>query len=306
MKAAIYTSEEVFIESSLDGERLDQALGKLFDGFSRSYFQYLIENQLVTVNGSLKKKREKVKVGDRIEVQFADSPELSLDPEDIPLEILYEDEDIIAINKSNDMVVHPAPGNPRHTLANALLFRLKSLPEIDGASLRPGIVHRLDKETSGVILVAKTERAHRKLVELFQLRQMAKTYMAICIGSPKNQEIDLPIGRHPTKRKEMAVIEDGKKAKTTIISLKSNGKLTLIEAHPYTGRTHQIRVHLKAIGHPILGDSVYGLSRLNQEYGEEKQLLHAHKIAFIHPFLNQPICIEAPLPPPFKKWQEKL
>lgn len=306
MKAAIYTSEEALIETSLDGERLDQALVRLFEGFSRSYFQYLIENQLVTVNGLFKKKREKVKNGDKIEVHFADSEELSLEPEDLPLEVLYEDEDIIAINKSNDMVVHPAPGNPRHTLANALLFRLKSLPQVDGASLRPGIVHRLDKETSGVILVAKTERAHRKLVELFQTRQITKTYLAICIGSPKNQQIDLAIGRHPTKRKEMAILEDGKKAQTTIISLKSNGKLSLIEAKPYTGRTHQIRVHLKAIGHPILGDSLYGIAKMNLEYSEEKQLLHAYKIAFIHPFSKEAVCIEAPIPFSIKNWEEKL
>ncbi len=302
----ISTSLEVTIESSLDGQRLDQALSQLFEGFSRTYFQYLIDNQHVTVNGLLKKKREKVKTGDEVEIHFAYSEELSLEPQNIPLEILYEDEDLIAINKSNDMVVHPAPGNPSGTLANALLYRLKSLPAVDGAPLRPGIVHRLDKETSGVILVAKTERCHRKLVELFQTRQMAKTYIAVCSGCVKAQEIDLPIGRHPVKRKEMAIVEEGKSAQTTIIPLKSNGKFTLVEARPHTGRTHQIRVHLKAVGHPIVGDPVYGIDRVNQEQKETKQLLHAYKISFTHPITKQPLSIEAPLPPLLKKWQEKL
>ncbi|MBM3200873.1 MAG: RluA family pseudouridine synthase [Chlamydiae bacterium] len=294
------------IDQQLDNVRLDQALARLFDGFSRSYFEHLIENEYVLVNGVHKKKREKVKAGDEIEIEFVYSDELKLEPENIPLDVLYEDDDIIAINKSNDMVVHPAPGNPKGTLVSALLFRLKSLPLIDNAPLRPGIVHRLDKETSGVILVAKTERAHWKLGELFQNRLMEKTYIAVCIGNVKDQKITLPIGRHPTKRKEMAIVESGKAAETTIINLKTNGAFSLVEARPRTGRTHQIRVHLKAVGHPILGDSVYGSKSLNEELSEAKQLLHAYKISFIHPFLNTPICIQAPLPNAITSWQQKL
>jgi 23S rRNA pseudouridine1911/1915/1917 synthase len=297
---------EIIVDSSLSGERLDLALSKLFTGFSRTYFQYLIENAYITVNGAYKKKREKVQTGDAIEIEFVYAEELSLEPENIPLDILYEDEDLIAINKPNDMVVHPAPGSPFGTLAAALLYRFKSLPMVEDSPLRPGIVHRLDKETSGVILVAKTERAHWKLGELFQQRLMQKTYIAICLGNVKDQKIALPIGRHPVKRKEMAIVEGGKAAETSIINLRSNGKFSLVQALPRTGRTHQIRVHLKAVGHPILGDPLYGSKAINQEYSESKQLLHAHKIAFIHPFSGKPLSIEAPLPPGILKWQEKL
>lgn len=301
METAEYT-----IQEESNGLRLDVALSQAFSDFSRTYFQYLIENQYVLVNGKFRKKREKVIAGDEVEIHFAYTEEIRLEAENIPLDILYEDEHLLAVNKSNDMVVHPAPGNPSSTLVNALLFYLKTLPENQDAPLRPGIVHRLDKETSGVILVAKSSLCHRRLIEKFQKREIHKTYHALCVGNPSDQIINLPIGRHPVKRKEMAIRETGKEAITNIKNLQSNGKFSLVEASPVTGRTHQIRVHLKAISHPIVGDPLYGLKRVNQELGESKQLLHAHEISLSHPITNQKLKIKAPLPESLLLWQEKL
>lgn len=290
-------SHSQFFTVSLEeaSHRLDKLLSQHFPSHSRTYFQYLIEQGSVLVNGHLLKKRELAKVGDEVEVCFLLTPEISLEPQDIPLEILYEDEHIIAVNKPVGMVVHPAPGHPKDTFVNALLFHCKHLAGTD--SLRPGIVHRLDKDTSGVLLAAKTSQAHAKLVELFSERRIQKYYLAVCVGAAKEGLIDAAIKRHPIHRKEMAInLEDGKEAKTVCHVLGKNDALSLVELELLTGRTHQIRVHLKYRGTPILGDSVYGSPSANKKFEPPRQLLHAHRIAFIHPFTGKPLNICARIP----------
>ncbi|MBS0620193.1 MAG: RluA family pseudouridine synthase [Verrucomicrobia bacterium] len=289
-------STDYFTVSLKEAElRLDKLLALHFPAHSRTYFQYLIDEGCVLVNGALVKKRERLLEGDEIEVCFLLTPELSLEPEEIPLDILYEDEHLLAINKPAGMVVHPAPGHPSGTFVNALLFHCNSLQGTD--PLRPGIVHRLDKETSGVLLAAKTLEAHSKLVALFSERKIDKTYLAICVGTPPEGLISAPIKRHPLERKEMSVcFEGGKEAKTVCKVLAKEEQLSLVELALLTGRTHQLRVHLKHVGTPILGDPVYGSPSANSRFKAERQLLHAHQIRFIHPITQVPLIITAPLP----------
>lgn len=273
--------------------RLDKLLSLRFPHHSRTYFQYLIDKGCVLVNGSPVKKREKVDPSDEIDVCFELTLELSLTPEEIPLDILYEDDYLLAINKPAGMVVHPAPGHPTGTFVNALLHHCKSL-KID--NLRPGIVHRLDKETSGVLIAAKTSEAHAALVSLFSSRQIEKIYLAVTVGNPGDVRIDAPIKRHPVRRQEMIVMENGKEAISECRVLSTNGKLSLVEVRLITGRTHQIRVHLKSRGTPVLGDSVYGSPSSNTHYGTTRQLLHAYRVRFRHPFSETLLELEAPLP----------
>jgi 23S rRNA pseudouridine1911/1915/1917 synthase len=275
--------------------RLDKLLSSHFPEHSRSYFQYLIEQGCVLVNGMPLKKRECPKVGDEIEVCFLVTPKVSLEPQNIPLDILFEDEFLIAVNKPANMVVHPAPGHPKNTFVNALLFHCNHLQSVD--PIRPGIVHRLDKETSGILLAAKTSQAHAKLVALFSTRCIQKNYLAICSGTPKEGLIDAPIKRHPIHRKEMTVcFENGKEAKSIIKVLGKNQQLSLLEIQLLTGRTHQIRVHLKHMGTPILGDLVYGSISVNKKFNPQRQLLHAHRLRFNHPMTNTPTHLIAPIP----------
>ncbi len=274
--------------------RLDKLLTQRFPSHSRSYFQYLIDSEAVLINGFVPKKKDKIRVGDIVTVTLQSLPDPNVLPENIPLDILFEDDYIIAINKPRGMCVHPGAGNPSHTLVNALLYHTKSLPEAS-SPLRPGIVHRLDKETSGVIIAAKTERAHALLVDLFKFRKIEKQYIAICENTPKEGTVSLPIGRHPVHRKEMAIREDGKEAITEVFVLDKTGKYSLVLLKPKTGRTHQIRVHLKALKSPIVGDKVYGNARKNAPF----MLLHAYKLKFIHPILGTSIELTAPIPKEF-------
>ncbi len=275
--------------------RLDKLLSLRFPTHSRTYFQYLIEQGCVLANGLPVKKREIPKEGDEIEVCFVLTPEISLEPQDIPLDILYEDEYLIAVNKPANMVVHPAPGHPKDTFVNALLFHCKNLEGTD--PLRPGIVHRLDKDTSGILLAAKTSQAHAKLVELFSERRIQKYYLAVCVGTPKEGLIDAPIKRHPIHRKEMAVnFEEGKEAKSICSLLGKNESLSLVEVQLLTGRTHQIRVHMKHVGTPILGDPVYGSSSANKRFHPLRQLLHAERLEFMHPMTGKALHLCAPVP----------
>jgi len=277
-----------------EGQRLDRLLVGRYPDFSRTYFQRLIDQGLVLVNGEKLKKREKPTAGDAIEVEFALTPEISFDPEPIPLTILYEDDDLLAIDKPAGMVVHPAPGNWSGTFVNALLYHCSQLP---GESHRPGIVHRLDKETTGVLLAAKTERAHLGLVDLFASRQMKKEYLAICVGTPGNRVIEGNIGRNPKRRKEMTVLsEGGRPAKTTVEMIQKGQLVSYIRLHPQTGRTHQLRVHLKSIGCPILGDTLYGSAALNRKLKAQRQMLHASRLCFTHPITKQEIEVNAPIP----------
>lgn len=286
----------ILVKESEVGLRLDKLLANRFlEKYSRTYFQSLIEQHLVLVNGAPVKKREKLAEGDEIEIEFAITSEIDLKPEDIPLTILYEDEHLLAINKPAGMVVHPAVGNWTGTFVNALLFHCKHLSSLAEDS-RPGIVHRLDKDTSGVLLAAKTIVTQQKLVELFASRKVYKEYLAICVGCPKEGEVNVPIGRHPVNRKQMAVIPSGRVAISYFSKLEWNGKLSLVKAVISTGRTHQIRVHLKHCGTPVLGDSLYGNETINQQYKVNRQLLHASLVRFHHPITNQEIEIQAPLP----------
>ena len=277
--------------------RLDKFLTQKYPGYSRTYFQYLIENGFVLVNGKQLKKKDEAQTDDEIEVCFQLTPEISLEPENIPLDILFEDDHLLIINKPAGMVVHPAPGHPQHTFVHALLHHCKGLPFAD--TLRPGIVHRLDKDTSGVLLAAKTLEAHQKLVSLFCNRKIVKKYLAICVGNPGDGPIVAPIKRHKTRRQEMAVDPEGKEAISRCRVVKTKGDLSLVEIELVTGRTHQIRVHMKHRGTPVLGDAVYGSPLANQKYHTTRQLLHAHSLEFQHPTTGASLKLIAPLPKEF-------
>lgn len=295
----------ITILSSEEDLRLDKLLAERFKEQSRSYFQHLIEKHLVLVNGEPVKKRIKLKAGDEVEIEFALTDELSLEPEDIPLDILFEDEDMIAVNKPAGLVVHPAPGNWSHTFVNALLFHCNQLDHV-GSPLRPGIVHRLDKDTSGLLIAAKNEKAHQKLVAAFASRKVYKEYLAICIGMPKEEVISTHIARHPHKRKEMCVTEKGGKlAITHCFPLKKIGNFSLVKLVLETGRTHQIRVHMKFKGTPILGDETYGNKQINQKEKVSRQLLHAYRLQLTHPTKETPLSLEAPLPDDFLKYLKR-
>ena len=288
------------------GERLDKILSLRFkDMYSRTYFQYLIEHQLVLLNGQPVKKRIQPQVGDEIEIQFATTPETELRSENIPLNILYEDDDLLVINKPAGMVVHPAPGHWSQTFVNALLHHCQHLPN-PHHSLRPGIVHRLDKETSGVLIAAKTLEMQQKLVTLFASRQVYKEYWAICLGKPKSAEAHFPIGRHPIHRKQMAIVSTGKPALSYFEVLGYHDHLSFVKAIIATGRTHQIRVHLKHLGSPVIGDTLYGSASANATYKVKRQLLHAAKLRFIHPLTQEELTFVAPLPPDMEQIAKTL
>ncbi len=286
--------KEIFKIESANQERIDCLLTKRFENYSRAYFQELIENQMVLVNGKPLKKRVVPVRGDEISVLFRKRPGPDLTPQDIPLEILYEDAHIIAINKPANMVVHPAPGNWSSTFVNALLNHCSVYAS---SEYRPGIVHRLDKETSGVLIAAKTEIAHQKLVELFAQRKIEKEYIAIALGKVSSKHVSLPIARCKMNRKKMAIChETGKEAITDIELLAFNGTFSKVQLRPKTGRTHQLRVHLKHLGNPILGDKVYGSTSINEQYGAKRHYLHAVKLTLNHPITQDRLEIQAPLP----------
>lgn len=289
-------SDVIVITEEEAGERLDKILAARFKEVqSRTYFQYLIDNHLVLLNGQPVKKRIKPKAGDEVEVEFVATPEAKLIPESIPLDILYEDEGLIVVNKPTGMVVHPAPGNWSGTFVNALLSHCQILPLAE-ETLRPGIVHRLDKETSGVLVAAKTIGMQQRLVELFSSRQVYKEYLAICVGNPGEGKIEEPIGRHPIHRKQMAIVPHGRPALSFYKALGWNEKLSIVRVVIATGRTHQIRVHLKHRGTPVLGDPIYGHVQANKYYQTTHQFLHAYRLAFKHPATGERMEFEAPIP----------
>jgi 23S rRNA pseudouridine1911/1915/1917 synthase len=292
-----------FITAEEEGIRIDKLLAARFPDHSRTYFQHLIENGFVLINGEAVKKRIAPEEGDEIEICFQATPEASLKPEKIPLEILYEDEHILAINKPPGMVVHPAPGHWSGTFVNALLAHCQGIAPGDDP-LRPGIVHRLDKDTSGVLIAAKTLSAHQKLIELFSQRKMEKLYLAVCSGRPPNGLVNLPIGRHPAHRKEMTVLPDGREAITEFQVAAFNEKNSLVLVKPRTGRTHQIRVHLKHLGCPVVGDALYG--RKNDAGQPARQLLHAYRLVFDHPITGLPMRLNAPIPEDMRDWMRRL
>jgi len=275
--------------------RIDKLLALRFPSYSRTYFQYLIEKGAILLNEKPIKKRLVAQEGDLLSIDFLASPEISLEPEAIDLEILYEDADLLAINKPAGMVVHPAVGHPKGTLVNALLhYCQEGLPPTD--AIRPGIVHRLDKETSGILIAAKTERAHRELVSIFSRRTVKKLYYALCFGNPGEVTIEAPIGRSQKNRKEMAVVESGKPATSRCRIVLEKKPFSLVEVEIVTGRTHQIRVHLQHVGCPVVGDATYGNTTINKKYGIPHQLLHAHLLEMTHPITGAPLKIKAKPP----------
>ncbi len=285
-------------------ERLDIRLSRE-TGMTRSRVETLICEGRAQVNGAVEKKPgRKVSETDAVSCDVPPPVAVEAQPEDIPLEILYEDDDLAVVVKPCGMVVHPAAGNEDGTLVNALLFHLKNLSGIGGA-LRPGIVHRLDKDTSGLLLVAKNDVAHAALSDALKARTIHKTYRAVARGAFKEPTgvVEAPIGRSPKDRKKMAIVPDGRYARTEYRVLEPLRGATLVDVNLITGRTHQIRVHFASIGHPLLGDPLYG-GRNQPSVG--RLMLHARRIEFTHPTTGQPMVFEAPEPPEFLQEVEKL
>lgn len=297
----------MILTADLAGERADAALARLCPELSRSAAQKLLENGSVIRNGKPVKKNEKLNLGDRLEVTLPEVQEIDITPENIPLDIVYEDIDVIVVNKPKGLVVHPAAGHWSGTLVNALMYHCKtSLSGING-ELRPGIVHRIDMDTSGLLIVAKNDFAHQSLSEQLKDHTLARTYECIVVGGIKEDcgTIDAPIGRHPIDRKRMAVTEkNSKPAVTHWQVLERFSGYTRLQCKLETGRTHQIRVHLSWRNHPILGDMVYG--RKKPELGQSTQCLHARELTFLHPRTNQPITVSCPLPDYFEDVLAKL
>jgi 23S rRNA pseudouridine1911/1915/1917 synthase len=291
------------------GKRLDQSLHDRYPEFSRARLQDWIKRGRVLVNGAPARPSRMLREGDRVDVEPAELPPLRAAPETIPLQVLYEDQDIVAIDKPAGMVVHAGAGVATGTLVNALLGRFQSLSAL-GGDLRPGIVHRLDRFTSGVILVAKNDAAHRALAALFAGRQVEKTYLALVHGNVKEDRgrIEKPIARDPRHRTRMtARLGHGRAAWTEYRVLQRLAGCTFLEVRIGTGRTHQIRVHLSSIGHPVAGDRLYGAPANNSILpSRERFFLHAHRIRFQHPLNGQPVEIESPLPEDLRRWMEQL
>lgn len=295
----LFHEQESLCVSAQDvGHRLDKYLTDQFDGKSRSYFQYLIAEGKVKVNEQPAKKRYKVQESDRINIHFILPPEISLSPEEIPLNIIYEDNFLFAVNKPPGMVVHPSPGNWSGTLVNAILYYCGNIENPEN-TLRPGIVHRLDKDTSGLILVAKTYPVQQLLMEMFAQRTIRKHYMAICIGNAGEKTIRASIGRHSRDRKKMTVTESGKTASSIFHTLCHHEGLSLVRILIETGRTHQIRVHAQYNQTPVLGDMTYGNLSKNKKLRVERQLLHASQLSFMHPVTKNQMDLQAPLPHDF-------
>ena len=289
------------------GQRADQFLAARLDGLTRSAAQKLLEEGHVLCQGRPLKKNDRLKPGDQVAVCIPDPTPVELLPQDIPLEVVYEDEDVIVVNKPVGMVVHPAPGHPDGTLVNALLYHCgNSLSGINGA-LRPGIVHRIDRDTSGLIIAAKNDAAHLALAAQLQDHSLYREYEAVCVGTLKEASgtVDAPIARHPADRKRMCVDPKGGRAAVTHWSVLGRYPgHTHIQCRLETGRTHQIRVHMAYIGHPLLGDVVYGAKKPVR--GLAGQCLHARRLSFVHPSAGTRVTVECPLPDYFSQALRKL
>jgi len=302
-------SETVTDEQSRPGERLDTYLRSIFQAVSRGAIRRLIEEGHIKVNGRLVKPTHSPRAGEEITVHWPEARPAEARPEQMPLDILFEDKDLLVLNKAPGIVVHPAAGNQEHTLVNALLHHCKGELSGIGGVARPGIVHRLDKDTSGCLVVAKNDPTHQSLAEQFAERTLEKIYLAIVCGEmPRaSGEIRAAIARHPTHRKRMAVTDnEGREARTAYRVIERLNAATLAEVVLHTGRTHQIRVHFQHLGFPIAGDDVYGnrqTARLKEltGYAAPRQLLHAHKLKFTHPRTGRKLALEAPWPADFQQ-----
>lgn len=302
--------EEYNLESSEEwtDRRLDKVLSEYFDGYSRSFIKKLFDDGLILVDSKAVKPSYKVKKGDMIDISVPDPVSIDIEPEDIALDIIYEDDDVILVNKPKGMVVHPAPGHYSGTLVNGLMYHFgSSLSGING-EFRPGIVHRIDMDTTGVLVVCKNDNAHRALSEQLHEHSITRKYYAIVHGNIADDEgtVDAPIGRSPKDRKKMAInTRNGRRAVTHYRVLERfGGRYTYIECQLETGRTHQIRVHMASIGHPILGDEVYGPKKC--PYKLQGQTLHAGVLGFIHPSTGEYVEFKAELPEYFKELLIKL
>ena len=303
----VIEKREVIVPLRKEKERLDLFLARTIGHFSRTYFKKLIEEEKILIDGKSQKASYLVTPGDRVEILIPPPKKYEVTAEDIPLKIVYEDQYLLVIDKPAGFVVHPAVGHFTGTLVNALLYHCKDLSGI-GGELRPGIVHRLDKDTSGLLVAAKDDYTHRKLSEQFSKRTIEREYWALLWGvpSPRSGRIETQIGRSPTNRKKMAVVEKGKLAITTYETQERLFLLSLVKLKLGTGRTHQIRVHLAHAGHPVIGDPVYGGRRGRSARLEPaaravaetmgRQALHAHLIGFEHPATGERLCFECEAP----------
>ena len=289
--------KKIKVNDEFEGKRIDAYISSVDTQLSRTMIQKLIQEKNIKVNGRIVKASYKVVSGDEIEMEIPEPKEINLKPQNIPLDVIYEDNDIIVINKPKGMVVHPANGNPDGTVVNAVMALCKDSLSGIGGEVRPGIVHRLDKNTSGIMIIAKNDKAHINLSEQLKNHEVKKTYIALVRGIINENEatINMPISRSKNDRKKMAVNRDGKNAITHFKVLgRYKNKYTLLKVNIETGRTHQIRVHLSHIGHPVIGDDVY--SNGKNEWGISGQCLHAWKIEFKHPITKKKMELEAKIP----------
>ena len=300
MEETIFTVEKEF-----EGIRIDKYLSEVFKDKSRSYLQGLIEKGNIKVNNKDIKSNYKLREFDDISVILPEPILLQVEPEDIPLNIVYEDSDVIVVNKPKGMVVHPAPGNYNGTLVNALLYHCNDLSSINGV-VRPGIVHRIDKDTTGILVVAKNDEAHNFLSDQLRNHSMKREYYALVEGriSKDNGTIDKPLGRNKKDRLKFAIVEGGRRAVTHYEVLERYRNTTLIKCNLETGRTHQIRVHMASISHPLVGDNLYGLKK--QKYKMDGQMLHAKVLGFIHPRTKEYMEFSSELPENFEKLIQNL
>ena len=298
--------EQIIVKENKENKRLDSYIAEEKSELSRTTIKRLLENAQILVNGTKQKASYKPETGDLIQINMPELCKTELVAQDIPVPVIYEDKDIIVVNKPKGMVVHPANGNPDKTLVNAILAMCKDSLSGIGGEIRPGIVHRLDKDTSGLLIVAKNDLAHINMSKQIQDRQVIKKYIALVRGIVPEDEatIDMPIAGSKKDRKKMAVDKDGKNAVTHFKVLKRYDKYTLLELKIDTGRTHQIRVHMSYIGHPVVGDTTY--SNGKNEFGIEGQMLHAKYLEFKHPITGETLKLEAPLPQYFENVLKKL
>ena len=291
--------ETIYPTEEAKGKRLDAYLEENLEGMTRSYIKKLIDEGDIYIEEKKKvKSGNKLKGSEAVVVMIPEDEILNIEAEDLPIDIVFEDENMVVINKGSGMVVHPAPGNYTGTLVNAVMYHIKDLSTINGV-IRPGIVHRLDKDTSGLIIIAKNDEAHLKLTDMFKEKTIDKTYVCICKGNFKEHEgrVENLIGRNPKDRKKMAVVEkNGKKAISNYRVLEQVEGFSLVEVGIETGRTHQIRVHMKSLNHPILGDEVYG----SPSKKAKRQMLHAYKLEFNHPITGERIKIVGGIPEDFQ------
>ena len=293
----------MIIEPESAGKRIDIFVAE-WQNITRSAAQKLISGEFVTLNGAIPAKNYKLRAGDELECELPEPIPADAQPQDIPIEIVYEDNDLLVVNKPRGMVVHPAPGNPDGTLVNALLFHIKDLSGINGV-IRPGIVHRIDKNTSGLLIVAKNDAAHISLAEQIKVHSFEREYRAILVGNPKADSgtVDAPIGRSPKDRKKMAIVANGRPARTHFTILEHFNGYSYAALKLETGRTHQIRVHMSHLGHPVFGDETYGggHTKFEQRMALGGQCLHAKSIGFVHPTTGKFLRFDSELPDYFNK-----